>query len=426
MFCSYCGKKLSDDAQFCDACGAKVGGNSPKAEGPKQEGKIHKCPNCGELLAHDALKCLSCGYEVRGREVTHSIKEFFEKINTIDDENKKIELIKTYPIPNNREDIFEFMYLASANFDAKYYATNKNKDSVASAWLSKIEQCYQKGKAMLSSKVDLTQLDSLYEKVNNQTKKVAKTRLIFVIAGFVAIAVGLLIVCLWGKDNTAIGAVGIVLIAVGIVGLVLGFKRKKTNKEIEEEKIAKANKKNKSAQNEQTEEVVVKNTIVKQEYDEPEVPIKVSKEEVEPEKEVLQTNETGSVTYPREDVEVWNKFVLKTNEKILVKLDIDYLNDDEEREYEVALTNKALYYLKKDEDAEKIEEVTRIPLCQISQAVYKKGGAFEDKVLEVYREGSVDKIEGNKKLAILETAINDRFDASTVNRDYRYYDNLKI
>ena len=437
MFCSKCGKKIADDALFCDGCGAKVGGDSPKArsESPKQEGKVHKCPYCGEVLAHDALKCPTCGKEIRGREVAQSLQVFFEKINSIDDEDKKIELIKTFPIPNNREDILEFMFLATSNFDAKYYATNKNKDSVASAWLSKIEQCYEKGKVMLSSQSDLAQLNNLYQKVHAQTKNVVKTKFILIIAGFLLIILGLVIVCIWGKDNTAIGAVGIALLALGIVGVVFGFKRKKTNKEIEEEKIEKANKKAaKANKNVVEEETVIKKTVIKHEIIEEEAP-KVASPKVEAPKveapiveapKVEAKNNDGPISYPAEDVVVMNKFVLRQNEKIIVKIDVDYVNDDDENEYEVALTNKALYYLRKDDEEERVDEATRIPLSQISQVVYKKGGFLDGNVLEVYREGAVDKIDGNKKLALLELAINDRFDSLTVNRDYRYYDNLNL
>ena len=36
MFCSNCGKKLNDDAKFCDACGTKVSKND---ESNKKEQK---------------------------------------------------------------------------------------------------------------------------------------------------------------------------------------------------------------------------------------------------------------------------------------------------------------------------------------------------------------------------------------------------
>ena len=39
-------------------------------------------------------------------------------------------------IPNTKEDIFEFMLLASSNFDAFYYATHLHVEDISDAWLS--------------------------------------------------------------------------------------------------------------------------------------------------------------------------------------------------------------------------------------------------------------------------------------------------
>ncbi len=247
MFCSKCGRELADDAILCDGCGAKIGGEPlrPKPEPPKQEARIHKCPYCGATLPYGALECPICGMEISGREATQSIQSLFEKINSLDEEEKKIQLVKTFPIPNSREDILEFMFLAVSNFDAKYYATNKNRDSLASAWYSKIEQCYQKGKLMLQSKSDLAQLENLYAEVNRKTEKVTKIKILLIVLGFLAITAGLVVVVALGTNNTAIGAIGLALIAGGVVSLVFGFKRKKTIKEVEAEKTAKAEKRNK-------------------------------------------------------------------------------------------------------------------------------------------------------------------------------------
>ena len=203
MHCPNCGKKLADDALFCDECGTKIvrGGslsNIPPKEVQKEEqapveektlepqqnierhvekkpikeGQIHKCPRCGELIPFDAVNCPTCGYEVRDRGVAVSVQDFFDTLQTINDEEKKINYIKTYPIPNTREDILEFMLLAKSNYDAKYYATNRNIDSLSSAWLSKIEQCYTKAKIILREQRDLDTVEEIYKGIKTETKKV--------------------------------------------------------------------------------------------------------------------------------------------------------------------------------------------------------------------------------------------------------------
>lgn len=275
MYCPNCGKKLADDALFCDECGTKIvrgdslsnippkevqkEGQAPAVEKtlepqqnierpvekkPIKEGQIHKCPRCGELIPFDAVNCPTCGYEIRDRGVAVSVQEFFDTLQTISDEEKKIDYIKTYPIPNTREDILEFMLLAKSNYDAKYYATNKNIDSLSSAWLSKIEQCYTKAKIILREQRDLDTVEEIYKGIKTETKKVQTSKLVMIIAGLVSIVVSLILIVTFNVEgNTALGIAFIALLAVGIVLTVFGFKKKKTNKQIADEKAAKGAKK---------------------------------------------------------------------------------------------------------------------------------------------------------------------------------------
>lgn len=278
MYCPNCGKKLDDDALFCDECGTKIQRQKPsndqtptvqetsviKEESVKEvartesveeirpeqkrvnpkEGRLHKCPNCGELISFDDVKCPSCGYEIRDREVNASVKSLFDKVLATEDLDKKIELIKTFPIPNAREDILEFMLLAKSNFDAKYYATNKNVDSVSSAWLSKIDQCYAKAKILLFDKRDLDIVEEIYSGIHKETKNIQRNKLLMIIGGFVAIIVSVICIVTFNvEDNTGLSFLFIALLTAGIVLLVLGFKKKKTNKQLEEERAAKAEKK---------------------------------------------------------------------------------------------------------------------------------------------------------------------------------------
>ena len=277
MYCSNCGKKLDDDAMFCDECGTKIKRQKPsnvqtpnvqetsviKEEvkevtrtepvneiRPEQkrvnlkEGRLHKCPNCGELINFDNVRCPTCGYEIRDREVNASVQSLFDKVLATEELDKKIELIKTFPIPNTREDILEFMILAKSNFDAKYYATNKNIDSISSAWLSKIDQCYAKAKILLRDKRDLDTVEDIYSQIHKETKSIQRNKLLMIIIGFVAIiAATICIVTFNVEGNTPLSLLFLALLAAGIVLLVFGFKKKKTNKQLEEKRAAKAQKK---------------------------------------------------------------------------------------------------------------------------------------------------------------------------------------
>lgn len=261
--CRKCGAKMSLDAKFCPVCGTsvveKATTTTPVPPAPPvsekkdtRQSKVQKCPICGEIIPSDALVCPSCGHEVRGREAVGSVQAFFEKISSINDENKKIETIKMYVIPNNKEDIMEFMYLAVSNFDAKLYATNKQGENIAGAWYTKIEQCYKKAMLMFTDPADIAKVEKLYSETQTQTKNIQKTRLIMTISGIAAIILSVLLMVLGSsKDaegNTQAGPLSYVAMAIlvaGIIVLVFGLKKKKTNKQLEEERIAKKNKKGK-------------------------------------------------------------------------------------------------------------------------------------------------------------------------------------
>lgn len=173
-YCRYCGAELEDDAVFCDKCGKKLTDNSPHANNKKEEnvvdGKIFKCPFCGGNLPSNASACPHCGSEIRGREAVTSVKEFFESLKDIDSDSKKMDLIKTYPIPNNKEDIVEFMLMASSNFDAQHYVRDRESENVDSAWLVKIEQSYKKGKLLFVAQSDITPIENIYQDIQKKIK----------------------------------------------------------------------------------------------------------------------------------------------------------------------------------------------------------------------------------------------------------------
>jgi RNA polymerase subunit RPABC4/transcription elongation factor Spt4 len=256
--CRKCGTKMSADTKFCPSCGISVIEETKPVtsvhplvdEKKARDRKVLKCPICGEIVPSDALKCPSCSNEIRGREAVSSISEFFDKISNIEDENKKIEAIKMYPIPNNKEDITEFMFLACSNFDAKYYATNKQGDSIANAWHTKIEQCYKKAIMMFTDSADIQKIEKLYKEIQVTTNTIKRNKFRMTLAGVALIIVSVIMIGLsqTAEDGTAVNTplstISTVILAIGIIVLVIGLKKKKTNKQIEEEKIAKMQKKN--------------------------------------------------------------------------------------------------------------------------------------------------------------------------------------
>ena len=168
MFCTKCGHKLRDEAKFCESCGTPTVDRGSKMGRTTYEGAIHKCSVCGETLKSFEIVCPACGAELRDVKSSSTLKEFAEKLERADSDVQRIIIIKNHPIPNTKEDIFEFMVLASTNFDAVYYATHLHEDDVSDAWLIKIEQCYAKARLAFGSDPDFDKIESIYNKIKRE------------------------------------------------------------------------------------------------------------------------------------------------------------------------------------------------------------------------------------------------------------------
>lgn len=89
-----------------------------------KQGRIKLCPNCGANVPSFVTECPECMHEFRESGAVSSMTQLFNKLDKIDtstnyDEDEKVkrkyELISNYPIPNDREDLLEFISVAEAN-----------------------------------------------------------------------------------------------------------------------------------------------------------------------------------------------------------------------------------------------------------------------------------------------------------------------
>lgn len=272
-FCQYCGTKLDLGARFCKSCGKPIdqsGGSAAGSASPKTEetfshkqhterktvyeGQLHKCPNCGELLDAFRSHCPSCGYEIRDARSSSSVRELAQKLERIEaermapieekkslmkmvfgkdfkeeneveeaqerfDEHKrqqKASLIINFSVPNTREDILEFMILASSNIDVK----KGIDDEVSKAWLSKLDQVYEKAKLLMGNKPSFAQIKYIYDRKKAQIKNRKFKGLAiacFIVGGYALLFGGIM----FPAEITAGGVIGIL---IGIILLLLGIK----------------------------------------------------------------------------------------------------------------------------------------------------------------------------------------------------------
>lgn len=200
-FCTFCGKELIAESNFCFNCGKPV--NEIGKRHMQYDGVIHKCPNCGEILNSFTSNCPSCGYELRDVSAASSVKQLSNKLEEIESkrvyrksknlysllygtqqmteiDEKKINLIRNFAIPNTKEDLLEFIILAESNIYVDLYDTGANvvmpgdpRKELSNAWEAKFEQAYNKACYMFSKTDDFKIIDNIY-KSNKQKIKKAK------------------------------------------------------------------------------------------------------------------------------------------------------------------------------------------------------------------------------------------------------------
>ncbi len=205
-FCIECGRPIADGVKFCPSCGASQEGTTRYAQRETvYDGQIHKCPNCGEVLRSFTANCPTCGYEFRGANASNAVKEFALKLEAIEEkreyekprglfkktdplqqvsktDEQKISLIKSFSVPNSKEDMLEFMILATSNINMSVFDStkhiSKSDQEINNAWFSKVKQIYEKAKRVYSSDGTFTEIKALYDKCNDDIRKAKKKSII--------------------------------------------------------------------------------------------------------------------------------------------------------------------------------------------------------------------------------------------------------
>ena len=246
-FCGQCGAKNDDNNRFCALCGAPIRvAIAMEKDNAQQthtatiqsvaqptrkdvyEGVIHKCPNCGSTINGMEIQCSTCGHEFRTENVTGTVQTLSQRLDQLEAQRKdpskaslimksfglhpshdkitvaKANAISSFPIPTTKEDILEFMILASANVNGDVIAgslyeqeriANEDLKVEQNAWYSKMEQAYNKAKISFGSDPVFVEVERIYTQKKKEVN-LAKRKYVGKTIGLFLIPASLLILLL--------------------------------------------------------------------------------------------------------------------------------------------------------------------------------------------------------------------------------------
>ncbi len=144
---------------------AKVSTSAPQST---KYGDIRKCPVCGAMVPALAAVCPECGFEFSGIDANISSKKLADLLLDVSDIDKKEEIIITFPIPNTKADLFEFL-------SALQPRMRDINDPLSSAYFKKYQECINKAKISFANDSHLSQFINTFE----QEAKSLKNKILF-------------------------------------------------------------------------------------------------------------------------------------------------------------------------------------------------------------------------------------------------------
>lgn len=163
----------------------------------ENESAYIRCPNCGRVINSFTRNCTACGFELRNIGTSSAVREFTLKLENLEKrrcespnglsffynnifisrtDEQEISLIPNYSIPNTKEDMLEFIILATSNinyesFDSTNTKITKSEKALAEAWRSKIKQVYEKARMSYGDAEDFERIQNLYDESNKKVRK---------------------------------------------------------------------------------------------------------------------------------------------------------------------------------------------------------------------------------------------------------------
>lgn len=151
-----------------------------------EDGSVVKCPHCGEQMSTLASVCPSCGLEIQSVGTAGAVSRLAAEIHRLESkrnirkeertrvsqtDEKIASLVRNFVVPNNKDDIFEFMMMASGNIDAYRGKKTGSPKVVIQAWEAKFEQTYLKAQSVFGNQSDFQMIQNIYDTQKAKTEK---------------------------------------------------------------------------------------------------------------------------------------------------------------------------------------------------------------------------------------------------------------
>ena len=143
-----------------------------QAAAPKSNkyGDVRKCPACGALVPAFKGVCQECGFEFTNVDANLSSKQLADKLLKERLDDKKIEIIETFPIPTSKADLLEFLTSLKPRLSGEY---NQYTD----AYFKKYQECVEKAKIAFDGDKQLQSFVDSFPELEKQIKSAKKSHI---------------------------------------------------------------------------------------------------------------------------------------------------------------------------------------------------------------------------------------------------------
>lgn len=119
----------------------KAAKSAPKSD---KYGSVRKCPACGAIVGAFQGVCPECGFEFTEVDANLSSKKLYEALAKESNIRKKQEIIETFPLPNTKADLLEFLTALKPRI-------LDTSSEFANAYYKKYAECIEKAKVTFAN-----------------------------------------------------------------------------------------------------------------------------------------------------------------------------------------------------------------------------------------------------------------------------------